>query len=262
MLTKEEKLLTEEYLQHGYVIRPVVDRQALDWIRDRFFWLSRQELGIKTESVPNDWLDRIHEYVSVSQLNDFRLKMIGAINAEPEFRKRYFQLARGYLETMVGNELAMQLRVNLSIQLPQDSSSLLPVHADTWSGDSPFEVVVWIPLVDCYGTKAMYLLPPDRNRRLNKSFSQLARENSEALYQSIAHEVQWLEVKYGDVLVFDQALPHGNRLNKESETRWSMNCRFKGVFTPYGDKKLGEFFEPITLRAASRSGMAYQHPEM
>jgi hypothetical protein len=41
-----------------------------------------------------------------------------------------------------------------------------------------------------------------------------------------------------------------------------MNCRFKGVFTPYGDKKIGEFFEPITLRAASRNGMSYQYPEV
>ncbi len=47
----------------------------------------------------------------------------------------------------------MQLRVNLSIQMPEDESSLLPVHADTWSGDSPYEVVVWLPLVDCYDTK-------------------------------------------------------------------------------------------------------------
>ena len=54
----------------------------------------------------------------------------------------------------------MQQRVNLSIQMPGDTSSLLPVHADTWSGDSPYEVVAWLPLVHCYGTKAMYLLPP------------------------------------------------------------------------------------------------------
>ena len=94
----------------------------------------------------------MHEYVSVSQLNDFRLKMIGGINAIPEFRKNYFQVACPYLESLVGNELAMQLRINLSIQFPDDDSSLLPVHADTWSGDSPFEVVVWIPLVDCYST--------------------------------------------------------------------------------------------------------------
>ena len=165
------------------------------------------------------------------------------------------------MEALVGNELAMQLRVNLSIQFPSDDSSLLPVHADTWSGDSPFEVVVWLPLVDCYKTKAMYILPPKGSDQLIKEFVALAGNSSEDLYQSIQSEVQFLEVRYGEVLVFDQALPHGNRVNDESETRWSMNCRFKGVFTPYGDKKIGEFFEPITLRAASRTGMAYRLPK-
>ena len=64
----------------------------------------------------------------------------------------------------------MQSRVNLSIQLPEDDSSLLPVHADTWSGDSPFEVVVWLPLVDCFGTKSMYLLPPKAANNLSDEF--------------------------------------------------------------------------------------------
>ena len=54
--------------------------------------------------------------------------------------------------------------------------------------------------------------------------------------------MEWLELKYGQVLIFDQSIPHGNVVNNEIETRWSMNCRFKGIFTPYGDKKLGEFF--------------------
>ena len=163
---------------------------------------------------------------------------------------------------LVGNELAMQLRVNLSIQLPQDNSSLLPIHADTWSGDSPFEVVVWIPLVDCYGTKSMYILPPEKNNEFDKSFTLQSGSSSGDLYQSIANEVLWLEIKYGEVLLFNQSLPHGNIINKENETRWSMNCRFKSVFTPYGDKKLGEFFEPITLRAASKTGLVYQYPKL
>ncbi|MBX9836816.1 MAG: hypothetical protein K2X69_00740, partial [Silvanigrellaceae bacterium] len=160
------------------------------------------------------------------------------------------------------NELAMQLRVNLSIQLPNDTSSLLPVHADTWSGDSPFEVVVWIPLVDCFGTKAMYILPPEKSKILNDNFVTLAGKDSESLYHSIEKDVEWLDVKFGEILIFDQALPHGNRVNLENQTRWSMNCRFKGAFTPYWDKKIGEFFEPITLRAASQLGLNYKHPRV
>ena len=65
---------------------------------------------------------------------------------------------------------------------------------------------------------------------------------------------------YGSVLLFSQNLMHGNRINREYETRWSMNCRFKSLFSPYADKKLGEFFEPVTLRPASRLGLGYALP--
>jgi len=261
-LNSKEQKLTEEYLQQGYIIRPVKNKEGLDWIRSRFVELSKSYLK-QTEEVEHGlWLNQIHEHVSVEKLNEFRLEMISRINAEADFRLRYFGLAHEWLECLVGNELAMQLRINLSIQLPRDSSSLLPLHADTWSGDSPFEVVVWVPFVDCYGTKTMYLLPPEDNKKLDINFKPKTGYNSEKIFESIASKVQWLEVPYGHLVVFDQGLPHGNRINEEAETRWSMNCRFKGVFTPYGDKKIGEFFEPITLRAASRNGMAYQLPEV
>lgn len=261
-LTKSEQELSEEYLRQGYVIRPVADVEALEWMRSQFVRLVGEALGTPPDGQPEDILNHIHRKVGVNELNAFRLKIIRGFNAIEQFREMYFRVARPYLEALVGNELAMQLRVNLSIQMPEDVSSLLPVHADTWSGDSPYEVVVWLPLVDCYRTKAMYLLPPNQSAELGKHFAERAGDSSEALYQSMKDEVSWLEVRYGEVLVFDQALPHGNRVNEESETRWSMNCRFKGVFTPYGDKKIGEFFEPITLRAASRTGMVYQLPKM
>ena len=259
-LTDTEQALTTEYLSQGYVIRPVADVDALQWMQAQFVRLVGETLGTQLNGAPDEVLNHIHRQVPVAELNIFRLKIIRGFNAIEEFRQMYFRVARPYLETLVGNELAMQLRVNLSIQFPGDDSSLLPVHADTWSGDSPFEVVVWLPLVDCYRTKAMYILPPVAAAELSQQFVERAGNSSEDLYRSIQDEVKWLEVRYGEVLVFDQALPHGNRVNQESETRWSMNCRFKGVFTPYGDKKIGEFFEPITLRAASKTGMAYRLP--
>jgi sporadic carbohydrate cluster 2OG-Fe(II) oxygenase len=90
----------------------------------------------------------------------------------------------------------------------------------------------------------------------------MSGKNSEDLFQSIESDVQWIDINYGEVMIFNQSLPHGNRINQENETRWSMNCRFKGLFSPYGDKKIGEFFEPITTKAASISGLNYQYPEL
>ena len=262
MFTSDEDLsIANEYTNNGYIIRPNADKHAFKWIQKSTSSVAASALKIAEPSDPEVFLNEIHNLVDSTALNDFRLTVIQGLNALPEFRLMYFRLAKPYLEAIVGNELAMQQRINLSIQMPNDLSSLLSVHADTWSGDSPFEVVVWLPLVDCFGTKAMYLLPPVESAKFSDQFSQRGGSSSETIFDSIKNEVKWIEVKSGEVMLFDQSLPHGNRVNEESETRWSMNCRFKGVFTPYGDKKLGEFFEPITLRPASRRGMNYSLPK-
>ncbi len=256
----EEKNLSAEYLDAGFVIRPVQDASALDWIRAKVIENGQQVLGEKTEHEPNTWLNTAHERISVSNLNDYRIELIRRLNAEQKLRLKYFQLARSCLDAIVGNELAMQMRVNLSIQLPKDNSSLLPIHADVWSGDSPFETVVWVPLVDCFGTKAMFLLPPSETQDLHLRFAEFSGKGNEAIFREYENSIRWIDIQYGEVLIFNQNLPHGNRINQEQETRWSMNCRFKSVFSPYGEKKLGEFFEPITLRAATRIGMRYKLP--
>ena len=108
----------------------------------------------------------------------------------------------------------------------------------------------------------MYILPNNKYKLFLKKFKNSYTKNNFDLFKSIKKDLIWLNIKFGEVLLFNQCLPHGNIVNKEDETRWSMNCRFKSVFTPYGDKKIGEFFQPITLRAASRIGMKYRLPDV
>ena len=46
-------------------------------------------------------------------------------------------------------------------------------------------------------------------------------------------------------------------INREKETRWSMNCRFKTLFSPYKQKNIGEFFQPMNLKPATIDGLRY-----
>lgn len=259
-LTAEERALSARFRDDGFIVAPAEDRAALDAIRGHLAALAADWLGLSGPVDAGRLLDRIGDLVPVARLNEFRLAMIAGLNAAPWVRPAYFSVARRTLSTVVGNELCMQRRLNLSIQLPGDDSSLLPVHADTWSGDSPFEAVLWIPLVDCYRSKSMFLLPPAPNAALMRDFGRFAAKSVDEMFAAIEPDLRWMEVPYGSFLLFNQNLAHGNRVNAEADARWTMNCRFKGVFTPYADKKLGEFFEPVTLRAASRIGLDYEYP--
>ena len=251
-LSNDEKILEKEFIDQGYIIRDVANKDALGKIQK----FTTEKLSRKG----GDSLDKTHESISINELNTFRLEVIKEINEQSWLREAYYQIAKPYLDILVGNELAMQLRVNLSIQMPEDDSSLLSVHADTWSGDSPYEVVVWLPLVDCYNTKSMYFLPPKAADKLSDEFKLHAQGNSEQIFSAIKDDIEWMNVSYGEVLVFNQIYPHGNVVNKENETRWSMNCRFKSLFSPYKDKKIGEFFEPITMRPVTKVAIGYNLP--
>ena len=45
---------------------------------------------------------------------------------------------------------------------------------------------------------------------------------------------------------FTQNILHGNVINKENTSRWSFNCRFKSLLSPYeGAKQLEIFLYPL-----------------
>ncbi|MDY7013125.1 MAG: sporadic carbohydrate cluster 2OG-Fe(II) oxygenase [Cyanobacteriota bacterium] len=256
-----ENELAIAFSQQGYIIQPAEDREALDRIQRHIADLAAAFVGKPAPPDASSFLDNISHCLELSQLNDLRLHVISGLMATSWFREAYFSCARSLLETLVGNELAMQRNLGLSVQLPGDRSSLLPLHSDVWGSEcSPFEVVMWMPLVDCYRTKSMFVLPVGADGKWRDRMHEFAEKGTESLFRAIEPEVEWLEVPYGNIVVFTPTIMHGNRVNEEETTRWTLNIRFKGLFTPYSDKRLGEYFAPITLRPVSRIAMKFQLP--
>ena len=107
----------------------------------------------------------------------------------------------------------MQKNINLSIQFPNDDSSLLPIHSDVWSGDSPYEINLWIPLVDCYRTKSMYILEQKHLKYFLDEMQKRKIRSSDDIFKLVKNKLKWLTVSYGVCLIFNQALPHGNIVN-------------------------------------------------
>jgi len=257
--SRDEKLLIESYLTKGYIILDVKNLNSLNILRETLINLISANLNTNIKDA-NKLLDGFHKNNSISDLNIFRMNLINEINKEPEFRFHYYQVFKDGLDLIVGNELVMQKQVNLSIQIPNDESSLLDIHADTWSGDSPYEVVGWLPFVNCRESKSMFILPPKYAQDLDQNFEEIKSNPSLSLYSLIESKLDWININYGQILIFNQCLPHGNIVNKIDETRWTMNCRFKNIFSPYSEKDLGGFFHPITLKPASTIGMNYKLP--
>ena len=78
----------------------------------------------------------------------------------------------------------------------------------------PYETVVCLPLVDCYKSK-LYILP----REYIKLLKILNTINLSLLkrYEKIKNKLKWIDIKFGNVLIFNQCLPHGNVVNRKKK---------------------------------------------
>ena len=256
----KEAELIDSFLKNGYVVFPLEKPTGVDEVRTTILDLACKFLRLDKKPDEKKFFDRVQDFVSVEQLNAFRVSIIQGMATNKSLRPVIYSLAKNSLNWIVGNELAMQRACNLSIQLPKDPSSLLPMHCDTWQGNSPFEVVFWLPLVDCYKTKSMYILPRESTEYVVKHFDKYSKFSAEDLFNEFKSKLIWLDVPKGHGLIFSHAMLHGNVINEESDTRWSMNIRFKPLLSPYSSKELGESFLPITLRGATRIGYQMKEP--
>jgi len=206
---------------------------------------------------PIDRLDESHRAISSDIINDVRLHIFARLNADVTLRQKYYSLASTAIQSLVGNDLAMQNKVNLSIQQPNDPTSVLDLHSDVWSGDSPFQVVLWVPLTDASSTNAMYLLPPNESHEAVRRSRDGEFESMEDIQRFYQSSFSSIEVKFGESLIFDSSCLHGNQLNTTNVSRWSLNCRFISLMAPAisPERRLGSYYTPILVRPATQMGL-------
>tara|TARA_Y100001933_G_C18883487_1_gene515090 strand:+ start:93 stop:920 length:828 start_codon:yes stop_codon:yes gene_type:complete len=257
--SQEEILLSSTYEKKGYVIEGA-NTKYLESMRKVIENAFVNYLDLKGKNYTYT-LENAHVAIGNEESNDLRLFIMQKAFSSIEFLKLYYKTSMKTIHNLCGNELAMQKRPGLSINLPNNYNDILPIHADTWNGVSPYELNMWIPLVDCNHTMCLYILEREKYLRRVSVSKDLLKLDSDDLFKELRNDLTWIEIKYGQILAFDQSLPHGFSLNEETKTHWSLNCRFKGLHTPYWDKKLGEYFMPITVKNCTRLGMNYKHPE-
>ena len=142
--------------------------------KDNLQLLKQQVCSIIAERFPEfkeGALSELHNFVPVEDINELRLEIFQTLNDSSGFLEQYFSLAESALEALCGSELACNAKVNFSIQMPQDNTSILPSHADTFSGESSYQINLWVPLTDCFERNSMHIFTPEATKRFVKNIS-------------------------------------------------------------------------------------------
>ena len=79
-INDQEKKISKQYLEQGYVVKNVDNINSLNWIRSHFCKIIKNKLPKSKEVNQENILNNIHKYISVTELNKFRLDIINNIN--------------------------------------------------------------------------------------------------------------------------------------------------------------------------------------
>lgn len=189
-------------------------------------------------------LDQIHLVLEKEKINDYRLNIIKLIN-KGHLKEQLLAAIAPFFQYVLGEDLAFQKNLNLMLVTPQDKTSILPLHADTWTGHSKFELAILFPLTEIIPEQNMFILPLNAWRDNQDIFS--SGKSLQEITQSLKASFHFLNLQLGEALIFWHNLPHGNSVNESNQTHWSINLRVKNIFTPYMEKGLGDYFEPYKM---------------
>ena len=262
--TKKDEIF---FRNNGYLIKQTEDLKNLNYLRKKVIELIvkkkpslKSKLKIEKEEI---FLNNFHKYIKKSELNSIRLFVIDIINRNKSFAENYYSAGKKSLDFLVGNELAMQSKINLSIQTPNDHDSMLPMHSDIYAGESPFEANLWIPLVNVKAdSRSMFITSPKNNKKINRLVENTKSLTLLDIYKKNKKKFKFLKINFGEVLVFSPIMLHGNIVNKTKFTRFSLNCRFKSLLSPFDvfnktHRNIPHFFKPLNIKPFTQIGFNF-----
>jgi len=247
--------------KNGFEIVKAEDFSKLNSLRKNIYLETKKIFNIP-EKDPSIGFNNFHKYVknlSATEINTKKVKLIKKISNKFDFGEIVFNSFEKIITKTLGPDILVQKTCNFVIQVPRDPNPS-SIHRDA-PFNSAYEVVVWIPLVDCYKTKSMYILD---KRSTDKSLKFLNKnKNNWKKFENYAKKLSINpSISFGQGLFFFSGLIHGSEINREKETRISLNVRFKNLFAPSGIKNQYQFFKPLRISNIAKMGAEVEAGEI
>lgn len=151
-----------------------------------------------------------------------------------------------YFRGLLGADIHIQRKPYLRISRPGAPEDNIGLHRDTWYGDTPYEISVWIPLTDTDNDNALRVSPG--SHLWSESAHPVERFDGGVEKGSVKHSLGFihgqpkrlaspgstipLPVRVGQMIVFSLALLHGVEVNRSERTRVSMDVRLAPSWAP------------------------------
>ena len=208
----------------GYAICPIENMQLFKKLRDCFL----DKINIATESKKNINVARsAMAKMSLSEINRTRINLLTFTNLSDMI----IDSCPSLVETLCGKELFIQRRAHIIFNVPGKKQLRIWNHYEMMSGISPFTYVLWAPLHDLEDDGGAYLVDQKSSLEIMKKEERAGLVNGPTILNMMGKQKP-ARLKFGQAVVFNSFVLHGNVPFNSESARIACNVRFQSYNKP------------------------------
>ena len=219
--------LKEEIINgSGYSITKINDLDKFKNLRDIFL----DKMGIK--GIKN--ISSLREKLALMKNHEINKAMVNLLSFN-EASNIMIESCNKIVEELCGKELLIQRRANTIFNLPGEEQRRQWPHYELMSGISPYTFVIWAPFHDLDDDGGVYYVPQE------ESFETIQQEHKQGLVNgptilSKIDNYKPAKLKFGEVIVFNPFILHGNVSFNSDLARIACSVRFQNKNKPIMQK--------------------------
>tara|TARA_Y100000741_G_C18125219_1_gene506715 strand:- start:102 stop:803 length:702 start_codon:yes stop_codon:yes gene_type:complete len=222
----------------GYKVLPIKNMKIFNKLRLNFF----KNIGLKNKITKIDILRKKIAKMKNSEVNNLMVKLLSFNDASTQM----IQACSNIVEELSGKDIFIQRRLNTIFNLPGKEQRRQWPHYELMSGISPYTFVMWAPFHDLDDEGGVYYFNQKESMKIIKYEHSKGLVNSPHILDMMNYQKP-PKIKYGEVIVFNPFILHGNISFNSNLARIACSVRFQSIKKPLMQKNT-DFFKYYSLR--------------
>ena len=217
----------------GYSVENIQNMDIFENLRKTFI----KKMGFNYD---RDTINNIREKMANLSKVEINQAMVNLLSFHGASEKM-INACQNIVNELSGNEILIQRRANTIFNVPGKDERRQWPHYELMSGISPHTFVIWAPFHDLEDNGEFYYVKQDQSYEIIKKEETKGLVNGPDILNMMNDHAP-LKLKYGQVVVFNPFILHGNVEFNSSKARIACSVRFQSKNKPLMQKN-SDFFK-------------------
>ena len=217
--------ITETLRKNGYAVCNVENNDLLERLRDSFV----KNISIPGLSKKN--ISDVRKSLAKMSKSEINKATINFITQNKNLSGMMVNSFPKLIENLCGKDLFIQRRAHTTINAPGDDQAKQVAHYEMISGISPFAYILWAPLHDLDDDGGAYHIDLDQSINIMKKEEEEGLVSGPTVLDFMGNKKP-PRLKFGQAIIFNPFVIHGNIPFKSELARIACNVRFQSSNKP------------------------------